>query len=155
VRCTESIRLIPVVQLIADRGSVFPAEEPAAGFGPLVIDGALSRNQKFAAVLDDQAVAAREGEVETTGAEALEPFVFGPGEIHARECPAAGPVAFPAAAVIVDRAVHEHAVLFNFRTDQERHLHAPWQPADGEGLFRAGCGLPGNATVPRFLPIKC
>jgi hypothetical protein len=91
--------------------SVVPAEETAAGIGTVFVDGAFPGGEKFTAVLDVQFMAACHGEVEAAGAKVPEPFVLGPGKLHAGKRAAAGAVAFFAAAVVIDRTVHEHAML--------------------------------------------
>lgn len=113
---------------MAGRSGV-PAEETAAGIGTVFVDGAFPGGEKFTAVLDDQFMATCQGKIEAAGAKSPEPLKFGPGQLDAGKRAAAGAVAFFAATVVIDRTVHEHAMLDYFRAVEERHFHASLQPA--------------------------
>ena len=129
-------------------GRDVPAEKPATGIGPVRVNAATAVMEEFAAVLDVQHAGAREGEVEPRCAELPEPFVFTPGKFHPVEGAAACAVAFPATAVIIDRLIHDHAVLFQLRAADEHSVHAFRQPAGGADSGPVRRQLPAKAPLP-------
>jgi len=93
--------------------SAFLADEAAADIGPVRINGAAAVREELAAVLNEQQVSAREGEVETGGPEGVEPFILGPGDRYAGKGAAAGAIAGLAGQGVTGGPVQQEAVPFD------------------------------------------
>jgi hypothetical protein len=81
------------------------AVEAPADLRPVFIDGAASGDQKFTVVVDHQAMGPDQAELQSDGAQILEPPVLIPGQGDIREGAAAGSAACLTALVSVLRLV--------------------------------------------------
>jgi hypothetical protein len=75
--------------------------EAPADIRPVPIDGAASGNQKFTVVVDHQAMGPGQAELQSDGAQILEPSVLIPGQGYIRKGAATGSAARSAALVAV------------------------------------------------------